>query len=80
MAHMWFMHDAHLGRAFLFLGSLAEYTLLLMTTIGTLPSWRMPEIEGYVHLTKSQNLRRRGVPTGEPQDTPPSCPFVIALQ
>ena len=24
MAHIWFMHDAHLGRAFLFLDMLAE--------------------------------------------------------
>ena len=31
MAHMWSMHDAHLGRAFLFLGILADYTLLSMT-------------------------------------------------
>ena len=27
MAHMWFMHDGHSGRAFLFLDILAEYTL-----------------------------------------------------
>ena len=33
MAHMWFMHDAHLGRAFLFLAILAEYTLLSMTVM-----------------------------------------------
>ena len=31
---MWFMHDAHLGRAFLFLDILAEYTLLSMTGHG----------------------------------------------
>ena len=33
MAHIWFMHDAHLGRAFLFLDMLAEYTLLSMTVM-----------------------------------------------
>ena len=31
MSHMWFMHDAQLGRAFLFLDILAEHTLLSMT-------------------------------------------------
>ena len=35
MAHMWFMHDAHLGRAFLFLETLAEYALLSMTVMVT---------------------------------------------
>ena len=35
MAHMWFMHDAHLGRAFLFLDHLAEYTFLSMTVMAT---------------------------------------------
>ena len=30
MAHMWFMRDAHLGCAFLFLDILAEYVLLSM--------------------------------------------------
>ena len=33
MAHIWFMHDAHLGRAFSFLDMLAEYTLLSMTVM-----------------------------------------------
>ena len=32
---MWSMHDAHLGRAFLFLDILAEYTLLSMTGMAT---------------------------------------------
>ena len=31
MAHMWFMHDAHLGHAFLFLDILAESAPLSMT-------------------------------------------------
>ena len=35
MSDMWFMRDAHLGRAFLFLDSLAEYTLLSMTIMVT---------------------------------------------
>ena len=39
MAHMWFMHDAHLGGAFLFLDILAEYTLLSMTVIVTPSLW-----------------------------------------
>ena len=33
MAHMRFIYDAHLGRAFLFLDRLAEYTLLSMTVL-----------------------------------------------
>ena len=33
MAHMWFMHDAHLGHAFFFLDVLADYTLLSMTVM-----------------------------------------------
>ena len=37
MAHTWFMHDARLGRAFLFLNILAEYALLLMTVMVFLP-------------------------------------------
>ena len=41
MAHhiMWFMHDAHLGRAFLLLDTLAEYTLLSMTVMVTPCLW-----------------------------------------
>ena len=35
MAHMWFMHDVHLGRLFLFIDILAEYTLLSMTVMVT---------------------------------------------
>ena len=33
MAHIWFMHDAHLGCALFFLDMLAEYTLLSMTVM-----------------------------------------------
>ena len=46
MAHMWFIHDAHLGRAFLFFDILAEYvniyiyiTLLSMTVMATPCLW-----------------------------------------
>ena len=35
MAHMWFIHDAHLGRAFLFLDILAEYALVSVTGMVT---------------------------------------------
>ena len=35
MAHIWFMHDAHLGCALFFLDMLAEYTLLSMTIMVT---------------------------------------------
>ena len=36
---VWFMHDAHLGRAFLFLDILAEYALLSMTVMVALCLW-----------------------------------------
>ena len=36
---MWFMHDAHFGRAFLFLDILAEYTLLSMTVMAAPCLW-----------------------------------------
>ena len=39
MAHMWFMHDANLGRAFLFLDILAECTVLSMTIMVTPYLW-----------------------------------------
>ena len=39
MGHMWFVHDAHLGRVFLFLHSLAEYRLLSMTDMVTPCLW-----------------------------------------
>ena len=39
MAHTWFMPDAHLGHAFLFLDLLAEYTLLSMTGMVTPCLW-----------------------------------------
>ena len=39
MAHMWFMHDAHLGFAPLFLENLAEHTLLSMTIMVTPCRW-----------------------------------------
>ena len=39
MAHIWLMHDAHLGRAFLFLEMPAAYTLLSMTVMVTPCLW-----------------------------------------
>ena len=39
MAHAWFMHDAHLGCAFLLLKMLAEYALLSMTVMVTPCLW-----------------------------------------
>ena len=36
---MWFMHDTHLGRAFLFLHSLAGYALLSMTIMVAACLW-----------------------------------------
>ena len=39
MAHIWFMHDAHLGCALFFLDMLAEYTLLSMTVMVTPCLW-----------------------------------------
>ena len=39
MAHIWFMHDAHLGCAVFFLDMLAEYALLSMTVMVTPCLW-----------------------------------------
>ena len=39
MAHIWFMHDVHLGCALFFLDMLAEYTLLSMTVMVTPCLW-----------------------------------------
>ena len=39
MVHMWFMHDAHLSNAFLFLDIRAEYTLQSMTMMITPCVW-----------------------------------------
>ena len=39
MAHIWFMHDARLGPAFLLLDILAEYTLLSMIIMVTPCLW-----------------------------------------
>ena len=48
MAHTLFMHDAHLGRAFLFLDSLAElseYALLSITVMVTPCLWYVVEMK-----------------------------------
>ena len=39
MAHTWFIHDAHLGRALLFLDILADYTFLLNSVMVTPRLW-----------------------------------------
>ena len=39
MAHVWFMHDAHLGCALFFLDMLSEFTLLSMTVMVTPCLW-----------------------------------------
>ena len=45
MAHMWFMHDAHLGRAFMFLNILADDALLSMTVMVTPCLWCVVEMK-----------------------------------
>ena len=60
MAHMWFMHDAHLGRAFLLLGILAEYALLSMTVMVTPCLWYvvgMKLVMSYVKLPQAPFAR-----------------------
>ena len=47
---MWIMHDAHLGRAFLFLEILADYALLSMTIMATLCSWVNQDISEWHFL------------------------------
>ena len=39
MAHIWFMHGAHLGCALFFLDMLAQYTLRSMTVMATACLW-----------------------------------------
>ena len=56
---MWFMHDAHLGRAFLFLDFMAACTLLSMTVMVTPCLWyvvRVKLVMSYVKFCEATNL------------------------
>ena len=62
---MWFMHDAHLGRAFLFLDILAEHILLSMTVTATPCLWNvfgMKLVMSYVKFPQAPFAR---APFGE---------------
>ena len=59
MAHGIFMHDAHLGRAFLFLDILAEYTWLSMTIMVTPCLWYVVENEVSVKFPQAPFARKR---------------------
>ena len=65
MAHIWFMHDAHLGRAFLFLDMLAEYTLLLMTVMVTPCLWYVVGMKLVCPMSKSPQTPFARAPFGE---------------
>ena len=69
MAHRWFMHDAHLGRAFLFLDILDEYTLLSMIVMVIPCIWYvvgMKLVMSYVNFELPQAPFARA-PVGECQ-------------
>ena len=80
MAHIWFMHDAHLGRAFLFLDMLAECTLLSMTVMVTPCLWCVVGmklvcpmasfLKPLLHAPLLANSERSGVPQARIQ---PRC-------
>ena len=69
MAQIWFMHDddddAHLGRAFLFLGILAQYTLLSMTVMDTLRLWYVVGMKLVMSYAKFPQAPFARAPFGE---------------
>ena len=71
MAHIWFMHDAHLGRAFLFLDMLAEYTLLSMTIMATPCLWYVVGMKLVCPMSKISQAPFARAPFGECRGTEP---------
>ena len=65
MAHIWFMHDAHLGRAFLFLDMLADYTLLSMTVMVTPCLWYVVGMKLVCPMSKFPQAPFARAPFGE---------------
>ena len=65
MAHIWFMHDAHLGRAFLFLELPAAYTLLSMTVMVTPCLWYVIGMKLVCPMSKFPQAPFARAPFGE---------------
>ena len=65
MARIWFMHDAHLGHAFLFLDMLAEYTLLSMTVMVTPCLWYVVGMKLVCPMSKFPQAPFARAPFGE---------------
>ena len=65
MAHICFMHDAHLGHACLFLDMLAEYTLLSMTVIVTPCLWYVVGMKLVCPMSKFPQAPFARAPLGE---------------
>ena len=69
MAHIWFMHDAHLGCAFFFLDLLAEYTLLSMIVMVTPCLWYVVGMNLVCPMSKFPQAPFARAPFGESRET-----------
>ena len=65
MAHIRFMHDAHLGCALFFLDMLAEYTLLSMTVMVTPCPWYVVGMKLVCPMSKFSQAPFARAPFGE---------------
>ena len=65
MAHMWFMHDAHLGRVFLFFDFLAECALLSMTVVVPPCLWYVAGMKLVMSYVKFPQASFARAPFGE---------------
>ena len=67
MAHKWFMHDAHLGRAFLFLDILAEYALLSIKVMVAPCLWYVVGMKLVISYVKFRQAPFARAPFGNAQ-------------
>ena len=65
MAHIWLMHDAHLGCALFFLDMLAEYTLLSMTVMVAPCLWYVVGMKLVCPMSKFPQAPFARTPFGE---------------
>ena len=68
MAHIWFIHDAYLGPAFLFLDILAEYTFLSLTVMVTPCLWYVVGMKLVCPMSKFPQAPFARAPFGECRD------------
>ena len=69
MAHIWFMHDAHLGCALFFLDMLVEYTLLSTTVRFTPCLWYVVGMNLVCPMSKFPQAPFARAPSGESRIT-----------